>query len=474
LNTTSIENILGTFVPLLSFFLLTNRTVPLDYHHKNLFYKLDVEQIEILDLSGFTEKVFEMEPGTDKLHIKYSGIDLSMTIDGGLSLLEFIKLDATGLNVTNITVDFTLQSVTAGDKVHWRLYDHSKFNFGSIQIGMKSHFLQKLVNRFSGLIAKVIHWELPKISNLIDSEIQKLNKAVAAEGPFTFDIPVLKKANAAVNLTMTEAPDFETQDLIKLYMNGLFVQNGTSPLSIDGIARPPRLQHNTSEQIWIHEDMIDSLLHAGAKTFFPYTIKSDVIAAQLKQVFQELKSYYGNDVEVALQATLAAADAKSVRFNTESGIIIGDKDDTLTTLAVICSNSTVKNHTAFELTMNLEAHVRLSIFDFVAFPNVGDIFVENTKVSKDNIGLYAHNFNTLFTNILKAQANDINMKYSQQGWPLSNINPAIGLLSGIIKDFTVNPFFFDQFMFIGFEMAADMPTFNEQKEFLLQSRVEYI
>jgi hypothetical protein len=77
---------------------------------------------------------------------------------------------------------------------------------------MKSKFWQKIVDASSGLIAKMINKELPKISEVVDSKIQALNKEIASEGPLTFAIPITK--DLEINLAMTQSPDLNTQDLI--------------------------------------------------------------------------------------------------------------------------------------------------------------------------------------------------------------------------------------------------------------------
>jgi len=83
--------------------------------------------------------------------------------------------------------------------------------------------------------------------------------------------------NAAINLTMTEAPDLGTQDLVKVFFNGLILQNDTSKQTIANIPTPPRLEHDISEQIWIHQNFVNSLLEAASDKFFPINLASVVI-----------------------------------------------------------------------------------------------------------------------------------------------------------------------------------------------------
>lgn len=109
-NTTSINNMLQSFIPILSYYVLQNQTFNVDYHSKSFFYKLDLDSVHVDQVTGFTEKTFEMEPGTDILHCKIGGIDVDVELNGDLKLLEFIPMTATGLHLTNLQIEFTLQS----------------------------------------------------------------------------------------------------------------------------------------------------------------------------------------------------------------------------------------------------------------------------------------------------------------------------------------------------------------------------
>lgn len=131
-NTTSINNMIQVFVPILSYYMLNNKTFNVDYHSKSFFYDLNLDSMHINTVEGFTTKKFEMMPGTDKLNCKLGGIDADLDLNGSLELLKFIPMSATGLSVKNMSIEFTLESVAADDKVHWKIVDSSVFHFGSI------------------------------------------------------------------------------------------------------------------------------------------------------------------------------------------------------------------------------------------------------------------------------------------------------------------------------------------------------
>lgn len=185
-------------------------------------------------------------------------------------------MDATAFDITNITIEFELESTSAADNIHWKMVDSSTFHFDHVAIKMKSGFLQKLVDLSRKLIDDMINKEMPQLSKFIDSKIQAINAGVATEGPLTFVVPVYK--DVSLNLTMSQAPDLSTQDLIKVYFDGLVLQNNKTYNTIAGIPAPPRKQHYLSEQIWLHENMLDSLFDAVSPSLFPLELKNSSIS----------------------------------------------------------------------------------------------------------------------------------------------------------------------------------------------------
>ena len=267
-NTTSVNNMMQIFVPILSYYILQNQTFVTNVTESSLFYKLTLDSIHVESVKGFTEKSFVMIPGTDKVRCVLSGIDATVDLDGSFSALHFIPMDATQVSLTNMTIDFTLEQVNAGDKVHWALKDSSSFHFDSLSIKMKSSFLQKLVDISRKLIDRMVNDLLPKLSAFIDTKIQALNKNVAGEGPMTFVFPLMDQL--AVNMTMAHAPITGVDsNLIALFFDGMIVGDKVKTTNDDIIALPPRVPHSLSEQIWIHEDMVDSLVQQLEGSIFP-------------------------------------------------------------------------------------------------------------------------------------------------------------------------------------------------------------
>lgn len=87
----------------------------------------------------------------------------------------------------------------------------------------------------------------------------------------------------------------------------------------------------------------------------------------------------------------------------------------------------------------------------------------STKISVDNVGLYDRDYDFFFSSILDAQASDINVKY-KAGWPISNLNPQLAMITGLIKNSTLSPYVADEWMYAGFSMQADLPTLEGTQE----------
>lgn len=111
------------------------------------------------------------------------------------------------------------------------------------------------------------------ISTMVDSEVQKFNKMVKNEDQYTFVFPIDGK-NLPLNLTMTHSPRTDKDsDLIELYFDGLFdVKGDPYTFGKDITDYPPRLFNAQSEQFWIHEDTLDSLMTVAGAQLFPISV----------------------------------------------------------------------------------------------------------------------------------------------------------------------------------------------------------
>jgi len=211
--------------------------------------------------------------------------------------------------------------------------------------------------------------------------------------------------------------------------------------------------------------MVNSLFEDVGDKLFPLEVNSPDISAQMLQVFREVSLYYGKDATVGIQLTMNPGTGKAINFDDKEGIMIGSKSDITSTLTMICSNATTTNETAVVFSLNLLMAANVTLQDFILYPKINNIQVANTVVVQDNIGMYAHNYNTLFSSILQNFANDINIQY-QAGWPLANIDPVFALIGGLLKDVIVTPYVKENYLYGGFSMQADKPTLESTLEII--------
>jgi len=90
-------------VPLLSYYILNNKTLNIDYEDEGIIYKLDLNDIHIDDVTGWTVKEAEFIQG-GLIRFLFSGININMQVNGSLDITRFIDLEAATLNITNLTV----------------------------------------------------------------------------------------------------------------------------------------------------------------------------------------------------------------------------------------------------------------------------------------------------------------------------------------------------------------------------------
>lgn len=394
-----------------------------------------------------------MEPGTSKLHLSISGVDLQAHVNGGLKLVgvQLIKLEDSAVNITNITLDVVLEGTPDADQLHWSLADQANIHFGGFKLEMKNKFMQWLVNLNSGLIAKVVNSELKKVPQSIDKYVQNLDANIKTEeqNPFYFVVPVGKKG-AALNLTMTHAPE-SADNLVKIFFDGLFLKNNETFTTSEGIATPPRLAHNNSEQVWLHQRMINTLLDNNHDKIYPLHLKADSF---VKEQFPQIVEKYGEDCTVTVDVDVDT-HGDFVSLNKLTGWSIEDRTATIT---FVVENKLGRNEIAAQFQVNLSQGLDLTIYEFVAFPKVKSARVdEGEKILVNNINLPEGEYNVQIASILNQSAQVFN-KAMEGGWPLANLNPQLGMLGGLLKKFTVTPHYFDEFLFVGFSMYADMPT----------------
>jgi hypothetical protein len=59
LNDTSVNHLIATFIPILAYYSLNNKTIDINYEEKTYLYKFDLKSVHLITVTGFTTKIFE-------------------------------------------------------------------------------------------------------------------------------------------------------------------------------------------------------------------------------------------------------------------------------------------------------------------------------------------------------------------------------------------------------------------------------
>ena len=332
-----------TFVPIMAYFTLNNHTFDLNIHESSWLYTFDFNQMHIIEASGFTTKVFEYIPGTDILHVQIGGVNVSSTIDADLKALSVIPFKSSGVNITNLNLDIKVRS-TSPDNLHWDLIETTKVTFDKVDISMNNSILDKLVKLSSSIINSVIkNVVVPAAEGYFNDIVKNLNTMIANEGPMDFEVPLGSDNKTALNLTMTTAPAMVAgSDLIVINFDGLVDKmTGVSNKELRGDIADyaPRLQHSNSEQLWLHEDLFNSVIKNANSMLFPMDIASENIVAEFFKAFPELKAYYGANATGSVVFNVHSGLAgKTVTFDMVKGLTFGE--GATTTVDFMVTNST--------------------------------------------------------------------------------------------------------------------------------------
>lgn len=87
--------------------------------------------------------------------------------------------------------------------------------------------------------------------------------------------------------------------------------------------------------------MLSSLFIAADQEFMPILVKDQGAAAQILQLFPEIKYHYGDSIETEIYFDLSVGSGDFLSVNQYSGIEVGKKDKARAKLIVKCKNSTI-------------------------------------------------------------------------------------------------------------------------------------
>lgn len=197
--------------------------------------------------------------------------------------------------------------------------------------------------------------------------------------------------------------------------------------------------------------MLNSFMSVGQNSFFPYVERDVNVSQALLAAFPVIAKKYGADANVSLAISLMPnATAAPINFNKTRGIIIGDLDDVKSEVSMLVSNKNFTDREVATIQMNFEMSGNMTMKDLVFYPEVQELMIENTYARRDHIGLEG-DLNKIFETIAHSYFDAFNSKW-EKGWSITNIDPALGMLTGLLKDTTLTPYVQDNWMYGGFSM----------------------
>jgi hypothetical protein len=91
-------------------YITNNKTFALNYTDSGFGYSIDLKDLHINTLN-IDKKNVDFVANSNKLRIFFSGIDLDSQLDGSITYIGFITLNAASLKVKNITVQIDLEAI---------------------------------------------------------------------------------------------------------------------------------------------------------------------------------------------------------------------------------------------------------------------------------------------------------------------------------------------------------------------------
>lgn len=316
-------------------------------------------------------------PGSNNIHIEIAGINLETLVDAEFKALNIIPFISTAVNVTNMTVNFSVAAQVLPDGVHWHMNETAQVTIGDISIDMKNSFLDKLVDMNRKLIDLAVNDAvIPYVEHLLTGEVDLINKMVSNEGPYTFYSGLFGGANTGMNFTMTAAPQVVGDtDLVKIFFDGLFVpaegQNDGPLIDFHSNLKtyPPRVEHSLSQQFWLNEDTFNSLIEVNRGALFPQTFNNSVVSDALYTAFPDLSTSCQNSASVSYTIDRSGSpQSQAITFDSHQGVIFGGKNnDVRSVIEVFCDSDASAIYT---LSSQIQTVANITMHNFMVYPAI--------------------------------------------------------------------------------------------------------
>jgi hypothetical protein len=159
LNTTSVNNVVGSLTGLLLNMATSGKTFNTSIDQKGWTYEFSLGHVTVDKIMGPSYKSFAQVPGTKRVDIRLSGLDVNLTTDAELKALRFIPVNIDGVNLKNLTIDFQLES-NSTDGVEFHLVDSSVVTLDDFELKFRSGVVNTVAGWAHSLIKKTINGQL--------------------------------------------------------------------------------------------------------------------------------------------------------------------------------------------------------------------------------------------------------------------------------------------------------------------------
>jgi hypothetical protein len=145
------------------------------------------------------------------------------------------------------------------------------------------------------------------------------------ENDYTF-VTTLFGKDYPLNLTSTKAPSLDSNGTVRMNLDGLFVMPEKQELASDFKLlghgyMPDSSSYPQREQVWIHQDMLNSLIKKFVNTELVYG--DDQVSTLINEMLPEIKQAWG-ETPVYTSCNVSARNAANpLSIKKDEGILFG-------------------------------------------------------------------------------------------------------------------------------------------------------
>lgn len=169
LKVSSIQNIMRLAFPLVSNEMFQNTTYPTDVDFNLLGSHLNISEVHVNDVTGFSLISFGFVEDTDMLNLIVNDINIDMDLESYIKTLKLPKAHLKNIKISGLDVNMNITSEALADNVRYELGLQSHFSVKDIDMTFKPFYMQKLYNANKWWIMKSVNWLLgdffPKFIN---------------------------------------------------------------------------------------------------------------------------------------------------------------------------------------------------------------------------------------------------------------------------------------------------------------------